>query len=320
MFKQLCCDSGITENFGICGKSTLFKQTRAVTAAMLPSALMQTICTVIVCALLLVVTPNYAAAQNNSEPKTEFRNCGTCPLMIVVPSGSYMMGSLESEEGRFDDESPRHQVAISYPFAVGKFEVTFREWGACVAEGGCSHSPDDEGWGRGDHPVINVSWDDAKEYVTWLSRKTGERYRLLSESEWEYVARAGTTGPFHFGSTISTDQANYDADYTYGEESRAIYGNNKTAPVGSFPGNAFGLHDIHGNVFEWVEDCWHDSYEGAPSDGSAWVSSDKCTHRVLRGGSLFNHPRILRTANRFMNNTGFQGRIFGFRVARTLTP
>ena len=280
--------------------------------------LKQLIYAAFVCTLISVAIPNSVVALSNEEPGTELRDCETCPLMIVVPSGSYMMGSPASEAGRFDDEGPQHQVAISYPFAVGKFEVTFHEWNACVSEGGCSHSPDDEGWGRGDHPVINVSWDDAREYVTWLSRKTGERYRLLSESEWEYIARAGTTGPFNFGSTISTDRV-YD-DYPYAEELRANYRNNKTVPVGSFPGNAFGLHDIHGNVWEWVKDCWNGSYKGAPSDGSAWVSSGDCNHRVLRGGSWNNNPWDLRSAIRNWLETGKRNNNYGFRVARTLAP
>ena len=156
--------------------------------------------------------------------------------------------------------------------------------------------------------MINVSWSDAKAYVGWLSRKTREQYRLLSEAEWEYVARAGTTGPFHFGPTISTDQANYD-------ENRM-----KTVPVGSFSANGFGLHDVHGNVGEWVEDCWHDSYSGAPVDGSAWVSGDDCGLRVLRGGSWSNIPWLLRSAVRVRYPPEVRINKFGFRVARTLIP
>ena len=249
----------------------------------------------------------------------EYRDCDTCPLMVVVPSGTFMMGSPSSEEGRGSDEGPVHRVEIRERFAVGKYEVTFREWDACVAEGRCSHRPDDEGWGRGNRPVISVSWLDAKEYVNWLSRKTGGRYRLLSESEWEYVARAGTTGPFHFGSTISTDQANYDGNYKYGGGYIGIY-REKTVLVGSFSENRFGLHDVHGNVWEWVEDCWHDSYDGEPSDGSAWISGGNCDLRRLRGGSWYNEPRVLSAANRIWIGTGDRYNKVGFRVARTLTP
>ena len=249
----------------------------------------------------------------------EFQDCDTCPKMVVVPQGTFTMGSPASEEGSGDWERPQHQVTISNPFAVGKFEVTFREWDACVSEGGCSHRPDDNGWGRGSRPVINVIWDDAQQYVSWLSRKTGKLYRLLSESEWEYVARAGTTGPFHFGSTISTDQANYRGNYTYGGGSKGVY-RGKTVAVGSFPANSFGLHDVHGNVWEWVEDCSHDNYQGAPSDGSAWVTGGDCDKRVLRGGSWNNSPWFLRSAGRNWIVAGYRYISDGFRVARTLTP
>ena len=238
-----------------------------------------------------------------------FRDCPDCPEMVVVPAGSFTMVSPSSEEGRSDSEGPQHRVTIRESFAVGKYEVSFAEWDACVAGGGCNdYRPDDSGWGRGERPVINVSWSDAKAYVGWLSRKTGEQYRLLSEAEWEYVARAGTTGPFHFGPTISTDQANYD-------ENRM-----KTVPVGSFSANGFGLHDVHGNVGEWVEDCWHDSYSGAPVDGSAWVSGDDCGRRVLRGGSWSNIPWLLRSAVRVRYPPEVRINKFGFRVARTLIP
>ena len=192
-------------------------------------------------------------------------------------------------------------------------EVTFREWDACRRDGGCSHTVGDRGWGRGDRPVIDVSWHDAKEYTRWLSRKTGAEYRLLSESEWEYAVRAGTTGPFHFGSTISPEEGNY----TYGSGRKGRYWRRKE-PVGSFPPNAFGLHDVHGNVREWVEDCWHDRYRGAPSDGDAWTRGGDCGKRVLRGGAWVDDPRSLRSAIRYSFTTGNRYFYAGFRVARTL--
>ena len=250
---------------------------------------------------------------------TEFRDCRFCPLMVEVPAGSFLMGSPEGEEFRDEDESPLHSVEISRSFAVGKYGVTFSEWDACVSGGGCGHRPDDAGWGRGTRPVMGVSWDDAQSYVEWLSAETGERYRLLSESEWEYAARAGTRGPFHFGSTISTDQANYDGNYTYGSGRKGVY-REETVPVGSFPSNDFGLHDMHGNVWEWVEDCWHDSYASAPADGSAWTSGGDCSRRVLRGGSWYFEPWLLRSANRSRYFTGNRNHYYGFRVARTLIP
>ena len=271
-----------------------------------------------------------AKPQSRSSPATReasafgvgdvFRDCDECPEMVVVPAGSFMMGSPAGEEGRRENEGPQHEVTIPRRFAVGKYEVTFAEWDACVAGGGCGgHRPDDRGWGRGRRPVISVSWEDAKAHVEWLSRKTGKRYRLLSEAEWEYVARAGTAGPFHFGRTISTDQANYDGNYTYGSGRKGV-DRKKTVSVGSFSANGFGLHDVHGNVWDWVEDCWHGDYSGAPTDGSAWTSGGDCGSRVLRGGSWFNQPRFLRSANRGGITAGNRDGSSGFRLARTLTP
>ena len=250
-----------------------------------------------------------------------FRDCdGTwCPELVVVPAGSFMMGSPLSETGRYDDEGPVHRVRIAQPFAVGVYEVTFAEWDACVRDGGCGgHRADDEGWGRGRRPVIDVSWEDAQSYVRWLSRKTGEKYRLLSESEWEYVARGGTTGPFHLGATISTDEANYNGLYIYGSGRQGQF-RRRTVSVGRFPANEFGLHDVHGNVWEWVEDCWNGGYAGVPADGGAWETVD-CSRRVLRGGSWGSDPRNLRSAIRGKNPFGYRNVGVGFRVARTLTP
>ena len=251
----------------------------------------------------------------------EFRDCDSCPMMVVVPAGSFLMGSPISEKKRVDDESPVHRVTIPQPFAVGRYEVTFDQWDACVSDGGCSHVPHDYGWGRGNRPVVNVNWYDAGEYVDWLSHKTGKRYRLLSEAEWEYAARAGTRGPFHFGETISTEQANYNGNlHLDGSFAFDLY-RERTVSVGSFPGNAFGLHDVHGNVWELVEDCWHGSYDGAPSDGSAWTSGGNCNYRVVRGGSWGSSPRNLRSVNRYWVDAGIRDYArFGFRVARTLAP
>ena len=257
--------------------------------------------------------------QEQRRVGRKFSDCAGCPQMVVVPSGSFTMGSPSGAEGRGDDEGPRHVVRIDYRLAVGVYEVTFAEWDACANAGGCGgYIPEDKGWGRGNRPVMNVSWNDAQLYLRWLSQRTGQRYRLLSESEWEYVARAGTTTPFHFGSTISTDQANYDGNYTYGGGRKGVY-REKTISVGSFRANAWGLYDVHGNVWEWVGDCWNDSYTGAPADGSAWARGD-CAKRVLRGGSWISEPRNLRSASRSWNSTGRRFIDNGFRVARTFTP
>lgn len=257
-----------------------------------------------------LAAPASVAPPATLRPGTSFRDCDMCPEMVAIAAGSFLMGS-PSLEG------PQHQVTISRSFAAGKYEVTFDEWDACVREAGCSHNPNDSGWGRGRRPVIGVSWDDAKQYVAWLSRKTGKTYRLLTEAEWEYVARAGTTTAFSFGNSISPQQANYDGSVSYsGGPTGTKHG--KTVPVGSYAPNAFGLHDLHGNVWEWVEDCWNSSYAGAPSDGSAWTTGS-CTQRVLRGGSWFSNGRNLRSA--FRGNDGVvatnRSYTFGLRVART---
>ena len=241
------------------------------------------------------------------------------PQMLTIPAGSFQMGSPASEPERENDERPQHLVKVA-AFELGKTEVTFDEWDACVAAGGCQQKPDDQGWGRGQRPVINVSWNDAQEYVRWLSRETGERWRLPTEAEWEYAARAGTTNPFSTGVCITTRQANFDGNHDYnrcGAKTGIYVG--KTQPVGSYPVNPWGLYDLHGNVWEWVEDCHHDSYQGAPWDGSAWTD-DPCPARVLRGGSWNFIPRYLRSAYRFWSVPSYRGSSFGFRVARTLTP
>ena len=267
------------------------------------------------------VTVGPSGGGGGGQAGERFRDCDACPEIVVVPAGTFMMGAPESEVGLYWNEIPAHAVTVP-SFAVGAYEVTFDEWDACVADGGCGgYRPDDEVLGRGRRPVINVSWDDAQSYVEWLSSRTGERYRLPSESEWEYAARAGTTTPFHTGETITTDQANYDGSYLYPSgdyDPNGLY-RGQTVPVGSFGANAFGLHDVHGNVREWVQDCWNDNYEGAPADGSAWLSG-RCDRRGLRGGSWINGPLILRAAYRFWKITHFRDPSVGFRVARTLTP
>ena len=235
--------------------------------------------------------------------------------MVVVPAGSFMMGSLESDREGFLRESPQHAVRIGAPFAVGMYEVTFAEWDACVSDGGCGgHSPNDNGWGRGRRPVMNVRWEDAQAYVQWLSRETGQRYRLLTEAESEYVARAGTTTGRYWGQGESGQ-----CRYANGNDDDAPCpdGYEGTAPVGSFQPNAFGLCDMLGNVSELTEDCWNVDYSGAPTNGSAWQAGD-CSERVLRGGSWNSIPGGLRSANRFRDSAGDRNYDYGFRVARTI--
>jgi formylglycine-generating enzyme required for sulfatase activity len=225
-----------------------------------------------------------SCAQKNDSPGvpapgTVFRDCPNCPEMVVIPQGSFSMGSEESRE------RPIHPVTIGYVFAAGKYEVTFEEWDTCVQDGGCnSYGPLDAGWGRGRFPVINVSWDDARGYASWLSKKTGKPYRLLSESEWEYVARAGATTTFWWGNDIGNGQGNCRG---------CVNGlaKDKTAPVGSYPPNKFGVHDTIGNVTEWVDDRWNANHDGAFADGSARVIGDP-RRVVMRGGVMVQRRKV----------------------------
>jgi formylglycine-generating enzyme required for sulfatase activity len=237
--------------------------------------------------------------------KTEwFKDHELGPEMVLIPAGKFLMGSSSSEAERDGNEGPQHIVTFAAPFAVGRFAVTFQEWDSCIADGGCNgYTPSDEGWGRGRHPVINVSWEDAKAYVAWLSRKTGKLYRLLSEAEREYVARAGTITAYWWGQEISRAQANY--------------GSWQSVPVDALHPNPWGLYQVHGNVWEWVEDCYFDSYAGAPVDGSPWIAAD-CYRHVVRGGSFNFQPRHLRSAVHSRGNIDDRLSTVGFRVARTI--
>ncbi len=270
-----------------------------------------------------------------------FRECDVCPEMVVVPAGSFMMGSPSSEEGRDDDEGPVHPVTIAEPFAVGVYEVTRGEFARFVSATGHDTGSSCWTWESGEgklrsgrnwrspgfsqtdrDPVVCVSWDDARAYVAWLSEKTGEEYRLLSESEWEYAARAGTTTRYSWGESASgqcryANGADGSTGFDWAVECDDGYA--RTSPVGSFAANGWGLHDVHGNVWEWVEDCWNGSYAGAPSDGRAWGSGE-CGRRVLRGGSWLSDPRDLRSAFRSWYDSGDRFDCYGFRVARTLAP
>ncbi|GJE32590.1 Hercynine oxygenase [Methylobacterium oxalidis] len=252
------------------------------------------------------------AQKDNSVAKvgkSVFRDCAAiCPQMVVISGGKFMMGSAEDEPFRSATEGPAHEVTIA-TFAVSRFEVTFDEWDACVAAAACRRAAD--GWGRGTMPVVNVTWRDAKQYATWLSRTTGKNYRLLTEAEWEYAARAGGKTPYSWGDDPTGANANC-------AECGSVWDSTQTAVVGSFKPNAFGLHDMHGNVWEWVEDCWHDNYYGAPSDGSAWVQSGDPVYRVIRGGSWRNESEFLRAAVRFKRNVNVEFDTLGFRVAREL--
>ena len=236
--------------------------------------------------------------------------------MIIMPLTAYGMGSDSTERGSSGGERPAHLVFVFKPFAVSRYATTFDEWDACVHYGDCDPGIHDNDWGRGRQPVINVTWDDAQRYVTWLNKmigkaKEGEGYRLLSEAEWEYAARAGTTSAYSFG----YDPAMLDeyAWYSLNSGSRAH-------PVGEKKPNEFRLYDMHGNVWSWVEDCRHANYQGAPTNGSAWHGEDggDCGQRIFRGGSWFYSAPYLRSAKRAAGSRGIRINGVGFRVARTL--
>jgi formylglycine-generating enzyme required for sulfatase activity len=256
--------------------------------------------------LLAGICPASVDAQQARPAGTVYRDCPRCPEMVVIGPGSFTMG-----ETGHTRQTPLHTVTIAHPFAVGRYDVTFDEWDACVADGGCSgYRPDDHGWGRARRPVINVSWDDAQSYVAWLGRKTGKRYRLISEAELEYVARAGTTTLFWWGNDVGTGNANCDG-------CGSSWDNKQTAPVGSFKPNAFGVYDTAGNVTQWVEDRWNSTYDGAPQDGSAWETGDQL-RRVMRSGSWFNGPKAQHSAFRNGDSPRVRSPKIGIRMAVTL--
>ena len=270
--------------------------------------------------MLVPLLEDWQPTKRWLRPGEPFRDFEAGPEMVVIPPGSFLMGS-QDKEGKAD-ERPQHQVTIPRAFAAGKHPVTFEQWDA--AADALRLRPDDHSWGRGTRPVINVSWDNAQAYVDWLSKITGFFYRLLSEAEWEYACRANTAGPYAFGHSISKRQANFETLLRQG----------KTTPAGSYPANAFGLHDMHGNVWEWCQDCWNPSYAGAPDDGSPWLSGD-CEKRVLRGGSFAmgrracaRRPatgvsRSIRVAERGFASRGtwLRGRWAGLRaIAKLQTP
>ena len=276
-----------------------------------------------------------AELLSSSKANDSFRDCMGCPEMINIKEGFYMMGNDAGYGHKLfnlamgsSQPKPVHQVRIP-SFSIGKYEVTFEEWDMCVAEASCKYKSD-AGWGRGRRPVINILWSDAQDYVRWLSRKTSKRYRLPSESEWEYAARASSSTAFSFGDCLTTEKANYDGD-------SIIYSNingcgktgvylKKTSVVGSYPDNAWGLHDMHGNVWEWVQDCWNPNYNGAPVDGAPWEQSNNisgfsgCLSHVIRGGAWDSPPLMLMSSFRrmYIENSAvgsFNVSSLGFRVS-----
>ena len=229
------------------------------------------------------------------------------PQMVILPRGQFLMGSPEDDVGRSHRVVPQHMVRIDYDLAVGKYPVTFDQWDICVKDGGTDYNPSDNGWGRGNRPVINVSWDDIQLYLSWLNKVTEKNYRLLSEAEWEYAARAGSQTTYSFGD----DEKELGRHAWFDENAGG-----KTHPVGEKLPNAFGLHDMHGNVYEWTQDCWNENYKGAPTDGRSWAAGN-CSRRAVRGGSWSRNQRYLRSDYRGWYSNADRYDSSGFRVART---
>ena len=257
--------------------------------------------------------------QRLPEPGRSFRDCADCPEMVVVPAGSFMMGSPEGEQGRSKDEGPQHKVHIPRALAIGRTEVTRAQFARFVADSGhktdgCWNNP---GFAQSDdHPVVCVNWHDANAYAQWLAKKTGKTYRLLSEAEWEYAARAGQHTARYWGEAFDPEGRNYAK--TDDATAKKIVGDGQTltAPVGFYQANGFGLHDMIGNAAEWVQDCWNDSYSGAPENGDAWREGN-CGQRVMRGGGWNVHPVNARAAYRVGYSAGNRSYTFGLRLART---
>jgi formylglycine-generating enzyme required for sulfatase activity len=248
------------------------------------------------------LTPEAERALN---PQQSFRECSSgCPEMIVLPAGEFLMGGSRSEE------TPQHKVVFARPFAVSKFHVTIDEWAACYLHGGCPSLTDTRSGKGSTNPAFGVSWFGAQAYATWISRITGRRYRLLTEAEWEYAARAGTITEYYWGDEVGKNNANC-------KDCGSQWDGAGTSPVGSFKPNAFGLYDMAGNAAQWVQDCWHDDYKRAPGDGSEWYDQF-CNYRgVARGGGFDSLSVLIRAATRMRWNHDAG---FGVRVARTLGP
>lgn len=254
-----------------------------------------------------------------------FQDCDICPLMTTIPAGSFTLGSPATETGREDDEGPQLQVTISQPLAVGVYEISFNEWQACVDAGGCQHKPGDLGWGRGKHPVLNVNWQDTQQYLNWLNSQTDQPgYRLPTEAEWEYFARANSDAVFHLGNSLNSQQANFDAARPYppepSDEPLDSLRRRATVPVGSYPANAFGIYDVLGNVSEWVADCYAaDAYSTHNNYPAAVSGPDDC-RRVIRGGTSHYSATYSRSANRTGIKASSRNLDIGFRVVKQLTP
>jgi len=244
-------------------------------------------------------------AQDLGKPGTVFRDCPDCPEMVVIPAGEFEMGNAQSER---PEEKPVVKVRIAKPFALSKTEVSFDDWEICVQANRCP-SPDDHKWGRGAQPVIKISWQEAVNYAIFLSEKTGKRYRLPSEAEWEYAARGGTKTPFWWGSEPGTRMANCR---NCGTEFH-----HRASPVATFAANPFGLHDMNGNLAEWTLDCWVENHQGAKTDGSPRDAAG-CDKRTIRSGSWYYIAKIMSSAYRTSFLAAHSSYQIGIRLLREL--
>ena len=253
------------------------------------------------------------------RPGKVFRDCADCPSMMVVPAGTFWQGSDETDPLALKKETPKRMVTFAEPFAVSVFEITMEQWDLCVSEGGCGTRPRDNGWGRGARPVIMVSWNDTQEFIAWLNQRTGQGYSLPSESQWEYVARAGEESDWLGGDPAQLcrfgNVAGSESGFRWQHDDCADGAAMETLPVGSLEPNAFGLYDVIGNVAEWTLDCMNLSYLDAPADGSAW-GRGICSSRMTRGGSWFTGTREVRLPARFNLKNGDRNDFTGFRVVR----
>ncbi|AMW82599.1 formylglycine-generating enzyme family protein [Pseudomonas yamanorum] len=276
-------------------------------------------------AILSCLLPLAAQAASPPAPGSTFKDCKDCPEMVVLPAGSFTMGTPEGEVGREPDEGPLHTVTFARPLAMGRFQILASEWETYVRQSG-NRTPDGDandgsdckagkpGYPQGARqPAVCMGWDDVQQYVAWLSKKTGKHYRLQSEAEREYGARAGSTGPFPFPFDAEGQYSIAKHANTYGPADGFTY----TSPAGSFPANAFGLYDMHGNVWEWTQDCFNDSYNGAPADGSAWMTGD-CEVHQIRGNDWSSAPVFSRSGNRNHTIPNDRQNWLGFRVVREL--
>lgn len=281
-------------------------------------------------ALFGALLPSAVEAAAPPAPGQVFKDCRDCPEMVVLPSGSFIMGTPDDEVGRQPDEGPMHEVTFSKPFALSRFTVTAGEWAVYLRESGYTMPDGDARPGREciagkprypmspRQPAVCLTWHEAQSYIAWLSKKTGKAYRMPSESVREYAARAGSKGPFPFPFDEGKEYSIAKHANTYGPEDGFSY----TAPVGSFPPNAFGLYDMHGNVYEWLADILHENYVGAPTDGSAWTDppnpDDDCDYRAMRGNDWTEAPIFSRSGNRNDRCSKTAGDWLGFRVMRDL--